>query len=1122
MVILNLRDCYALKGWTWDKNNPSSTLTIELLDGSSVFSTLTAGNYWESLKNAGYGTGKYGFNLVLPASLKDGKTHSLSARVKGTNYALPGSPRSATCPVSQFQGNFEYADCNTIAGWAWDKNYPNSAVTVELIEGNVVYATVLANTYKESVKNAGYGTGIYGFSIPLPAALKDGKAHQLSIRVQGSSTILDNSPRTLNCAVNQYQGNLEAADCNTVSGWTWDKNFPGGALTVELVEGSTVYGTTVANIYRENLKTAGYGTGIYGFSMALPNALKDGKSHQLGIRVQGSTTVQGLLRTITCAVNQYGGNFEFADCNLVAGWAWDKNAPNSAVTVELVEGTTVYATALANIYKESVKNAGFGTGNYGFSFPLPAVLKDGKVHQLSIRVQGSTTILNNSPRSVTCASNFYQGNLEAADCNTVSGWAWDKNFPSGALTVELVEGSTVYGTTVANIYRENLKTAGYGTGIYGFSMALPNALKDGKSHQLGIRVQGSTTVQGLLRTITCAVNQYGGNFEYADCNLIAGWAWDKNAPNSAVTVELVEGTTVYATALANIYKESVKNAGFGTGNYGFSFPLPAVLKDGKVRQLSIRVQGSTTILNNSPRSVTCASNFYQGNLEAADCNTVSGWAWDKNFPSGALTVELVEGSTVYGTTVANIYRENLKTAGYGTGIYGFSMALPNALKDGKSHQLGIRVQGSTTVQGLLRTITCAVNQYGGNFEYAGCNLIAGWAWDKNAPNSAVTVELVEGTTVYATALANIYKESVKNAGFGTGNYGFSFPLPAILKDGKVHQLSIRVQGSTTILNNSPRSVTCASNFYQGNLEAADCNTVSGWAWDKNFPSGALTVELVEGSTVYGTTVANIYRENLKTAGYGTGIYGFSMALPNALKDGKSHQLGIRVQGSTTVQGLLRTITCAVNQYGGNFEYAGCNLIAGWAWDKNAPNSALTVELIEGSTVHATALANIYRENVKNAGFGTGNYGFSFALPASLKDGMAHVLSVRVQGSSTILNSSPKTITCSTTARIGAPVEGLTTTSDDHHFEVESIGAALAVSPNPTACNIRVSFNSTDKQSAKLSVVNILGQVVWEEQVTGTGERHEQFVDLSQNTNGIYLVRLQMGEMIEVKRIALVK
>ncbi|MCF0075381.1 T9SS type A sorting domain-containing protein, partial [Dyadobacter sp. CY261] len=48
--------------------------------------------------------------------------------------------------------------------------------------------------------------------------------------------------------------------------------------------------------------------------------------------------------------------------------------------------------------------AGAGTGNYGFSIVLPSVLKDGKAHQLSVRVKDGGYILGGSPRSVTCSA----------------------------------------------------------------------------------------------------------------------------------------------------------------------------------------------------------------------------------------------------------------------------------------------------------------------------------------------------------------------------------------------------------------------------------------------------------------------------------------------------------------------------------------------------------------------------------------------------------------------------------------------------------------------------------------------------------------------------------------------
>ncbi|MGG7663506.1 T9SS type A sorting domain-containing protein [Dyadobacter sp. BHUBP1] len=902
--------CTTINGWVWDKNYPDVALTVELVEGSTVLATARADQYRADLKNNGTGTGNYGFTIPTPGILLDGTTHQLSIRVKGSSTLITGSPKALNCTLG---GSFEGTDCYTLNGWAWDKNNPGDALTVVVKEGSTTHTTAVANIFRQDLKNNGTGTGNYGFKIPLPAVLRDGNTHQISISLQNLNYTLPNSPKPVNCPVNQYIGRFENADCNYIQGWVWDKNYPNSALTVEIYEGSTVYATGTANIYREALKTAGYGTGNYVFKIPTPAALWDGKSHQLSVRVKGTTApLSDSPRTLSCSVNQYAGSFEWFDCESIKGWAWNKNAPNNAVEVELYEGTTVYASTVANIYRDDLKANGTGTGNYGFRMPMPAALKDGQNHSVNIRVKGSTTVLSNSPRVVNCAVNNYEGRMETPDCSYIQGWVWDKNFPGNALTVEIYEGSTVYATGTANIYRDALKTAGKGTGNYGFKIPTPAALMDGKTHQVGIRVKGSAfTLTDSPRALTCAVNQYAGSFEWFDCDAIKGWVWDKNAPNSAVTVEVYEGTTVYATAIADQYREDLKNAGIGTGNYGFRIAMPAALKDGQNHNISIRVKASTVVLNNSPRAMNCPVNAYEGRFETADCGFIAGWVWDKNFPANALTVEIIEGTIVHATGVANIYRESLKTGGIGTGNYAFKIATPMSLMDGKAHQLSVRVKGTTfALADSPRALTCAVNQYAGSFEWFDCESLKGWAWDKNFPNNAVTVELYEGTTVYATAVADQYREDLKNAGTGTGNYGFKITMPTALKDGQNHALSIRVKGSTTILNNSPRTTNCPVNAYAGRVETPSCSYINGWVWDKNFPANALTVEVFEGTTVLATGIANIYREALKTSGIGTGNYVFKIATPAAIKDGKAHTFGVRVKGTTfTLTDSPRTLTC---------------------------------------------------------------------------------------------------------------------------------------------------------------------------------------------------------------------
>ncbi|TDE08429.1 T9SS type A sorting domain-containing protein, partial [Dyadobacter psychrotolerans] len=205
-------------------------------------------------------------------------------------------------------------------------------------------------------------------------------------------------------------------------------------------------------------------------------------------------------------------------------------------------------------------------------------------------------------------------------------------------------------------------------------------------------------------------------------------------------------------------------------------------------------------------------------------------------------------------------------------------------------------------------------------------------------------------------------------------------------------------------------------------------------------------------------------------------------------------------------------------YLGSFESADCNTVSGWAWDKNYPNGeALTVELVEGNTVYATAIAGTYKDYVKTAGYGTGNYGFNIPLPVSLKDGNTHSLSIRIKGSTTLLPGPARAVACgSATSRQSFSSNTIQT------IEKQEISLGLACFPNPTDGIIYISYGTSEGQVSLLSISNIVGQVVWKMPVVGIGQTHGQSFDLSTQADGIYLLRLLIDGRSEVKRIMLIK
>ena len=94
---LELVDCTMVAGWVWDAKRPNTPLKVDIYDGDTLLGTATADLARKDLSDLGMGDGKHGFKFTTPASVKDGKTHSIRVTVSQTRLQLSNSPKSLTC-----------------------------------------------------------------------------------------------------------------------------------------------------------------------------------------------------------------------------------------------------------------------------------------------------------------------------------------------------------------------------------------------------------------------------------------------------------------------------------------------------------------------------------------------------------------------------------------------------------------------------------------------------------------------------------------------------------------------------------------------------------------------------------------------------------------------------------------------------------------------------------------------------------------------------------------------------------------------------------------------------------------------------------------------------------------
>lgn len=412
---------------------------------------------------------------------------------------------------------------------------------------------------------------------------------------------------------------------------------------------------------------------------------------------------------------------------------------------------------------------------------------------------------------------------------------------------------------------------------------------------------------------------------------------------------------------------------------------------------------------------------FEGFHDTANCSVISGWAWDANRPNTPINVDIFSDDVFVDMVTADIFRQDLLDAGKGNGNHGFSFTTPDSLKDGQPHSIRVRFSGSSfSLFNTPRTINCAIHVFQGFHETTNCNIISGWAWDANQPNTPISIDVYVDNDNFRSILApaNQFRQDLLDNGIGNGFHAFSFPPPSFLKDGHTHSLTIKFTGTSINLGTTPRSITCGPPpppSFEGFHEVTDCNVISGWAWDANQPNTPINVDLYNGPTLFASITANLFRQDLVNAGKGNGFHGFSFFLPNSLKDGQSHSIAIGFTG--TFIGLFNTpqsVTCAPPSspdFLGFHEVANCSTISGWAWDSTQPNTPINVNIFSDNVLVMTVPADQFRQDLINSGVGNGMHGFSFTVPGSLKDGMTHSIEVRFSGTNTPLGGSPKSIMC---------------------------------------------------------------------------------------------------------------
>ncbi|HEX8197851.1 MAG TPA: M23 family metallopeptidase, partial [Pyrinomonadaceae bacterium] len=236
----------------------------------------------------------------------------------------------------RYEGYLDNAKCDLIKGWAWDRTQSNIPVSVDIYDGDTKITSVVANESRPDITSYTRDNGLHGFSYPTPASLKDGKRHNIWVKISGPDHNLSFSPKTLHCG---NVGNIEVASCSEVRGWAANTEQPNNIVNVSIYDGSTLITTIPANQPRPDVGAYLNDNGLHGFQYTFPSALATG-AHSISVKISGANTeIDNSPKSITCGTpppsTHYEGYLDQADCNLIKGWAVNRNSVNTPINVSI-------------------------------------------------------------------------------------------------------------------------------------------------------------------------------------------------------------------------------------------------------------------------------------------------------------------------------------------------------------------------------------------------------------------------------------------------------------------------------------------------------------------------------------------------------------------------------------------------------------------------------------------------------------------------------------------------------------------------------------------------------------------------------------------------------------------
>ncbi|NSL24027.1 glycosyltransferase [Agrobacterium tumefaciens] len=212
----------------------------------------------------------------------------------------------------------------TVTGWIKEQASDGPVIVDLYLNGVRVAQSVVANTARPDLRDAGYGNGGYGFEISVPSIQDAHDKVTVSVHLAGQKraaitreyrpshqssvadhdlaredaaeeTVISTLPDTKLRGKDRFTCKIDLLTPEEVSGWAVNSAHPEQTFNVEILIDGIFFNTVSNNQPRNDLKQKGISEGLGGIRCALPFSYFDEGKYQVSIRMPDGSIQKNAL-----------------------------------------------------------------------------------------------------------------------------------------------------------------------------------------------------------------------------------------------------------------------------------------------------------------------------------------------------------------------------------------------------------------------------------------------------------------------------------------------------------------------------------------------------------------------------------------------------------------------------------------------------------------------------------------------------------------------------------------------------------------------------------------------------------------------------------------------------------